>query len=183
MHIRFRRRQEKTSRRHQKTDNNSQWTNTQIQSNDDTIAKWVLFYLSEIRSVFRLISRKESNNLRNSKLCRWIILIADFSIVLQFPICYIIHIKSTKSTIEQCIVLKKSNYVGQCLIGPLHIAACGKSVDLLNAMVGWISFSRAATRCDLTQLSSTVSSDQWQENNRKKWMGRICINSVQWCQW
>ena len=140
MHIRFRRRQEKTSRRHQKTDNNSQWTNTQIQSNDDTIAKWVLFYLSEIRSVFRLISRKESNNLRNSKLCRWIILIADFSIVLQFPICYIIHIKSTKSTIEQCIVLKKSNYVGQCLIGPLHIAACGKSVDLLNVMVGWISF-------------------------------------------
>ena len=93
-----------------------------------------------------------------------------------------IHIKSTKSTIEQCIVLKKSNYVGQCLIGPLHIAACGKSVDLPNVMVGWISFSRAATRCDLTQLSSTVSSssDQWQENNRKKWMGRICINSVHW---
>ena len=30
--------------------------------------------------------------------------------------------------------------LGQCLISPLHIAACGKSVDLPNVMVGWISF-------------------------------------------
>ena len=82
---------------------------------------------------FRLASGKESDNLRNSKLCRWILLIADFSIVLQ-----------CQANIWQCnCKLYHPDLINQSALSI-------KTNVALNSINFWIDLGAQATSSSLT---------------------------------